>query len=154
MSFAQEFEKLYDILQLESDNLENSIQRIGEKSEKSLSDIVDVYYQVIKVGTMVKLLKENFQVKVESKHQVLLERIDEVQEHLVEKFNTSFHPTILSYLTDLVQNQTDSLKTLANESGQKSKESIEREAKLYKELRDLMSTKEFVEQYENGLKDD
>ena len=48
----------------------------------------------------------------------------------------------------------DSLKSLARESGKKSKEVIEAEANLYKELRELMSTKEFVEQYENGLKDD
>jgi len=43
---------------------------------------------------------------------------------------------------------------LAKESVQKSKEQIEEEAKLYKELREIMSTKEFVVQYENGLKDD
>ena len=33
-------------------------------------------------------------------------------------------------------------------------QTIEKEALLYKELRELMSTKEFVEQYEIGLKDD
>ena len=66
----------------------------------------------------------------------------------------SLHPTILSQLTDSVQKHTDNLKLLAKESGEKSKESIEEEAKLYKELRDLMSTKEFVEQYATGLKDD
>jgi len=154
MSFDQELEKSYEIFQLESDKLDNSIQRIEEKSKKSLSDIIDVYYQVIKVGSMVKLLKENYQVKTESKHQTLFERIDNVQKHLVEKFNTTHHPIILSHLTDSVQSQTANLKTIANESDQKSKERIEEEAKLYKELRDLMSTKEFVEQYENGLKDD
>jgi len=154
MNFETSFEKSYDVFQLESEKLENSIQRIGEKSEKSLSDIVDVYYQVIKVDSMAKLLKENFQTKAESKHQVLLERIDQVQNHLVEKFNTSLHPTILSYLTDLVTSKTEKLKALAKDPDQKSKERIEDEAKFYKELREIMSTKEFVEQYENGLKDD
>ena len=33
----------------------------------------------------------------------------------------------------------------------KSKEDIEKEAKLYEELRQTMSTKEFVEQYEKGI---
>ena len=154
MNFETSFEKSYDVFQLESEKLENSIQRIGEKSEKSLSDIVDVYYQIIKVDSMAKLLKENFQAKAESKHQVLLERIDQVQNHLVEKFNTSFHPTILLYLTDLVTTKTKKLKALAKDPDQKSKERIEDEAKFYKELREIMSTKEFVEQYENGLKDD
>ena len=141
-----EFEKLCNIFQSESIELDNSIQQIEGKPEKSLSDIVAVYYQAIKVGSMAKSLKANYQVEHE--------RIDDVEKNLVEKFNTSFHPTILSYLTDLVTSQTDNLRILAKESVQKSKEQIEEEAKSYKELREIMSTKEFVEQYQNGLKDD
>ena len=57
-------------------------------------------------------------------------------------------------MTDSVQKNTENLKLLAKESGQKSKETIEKEANLYKELREIMSTKEFVEQYENGIKHD
>ena len=60
----------------------------------------------------------------------------------------------MSQLTDLIQEYTDNLKSLAKETDQKSKETIESEAKLYKELRELMSTKEFTIQYENGLKND
>ena len=52
------------------------------------------------------------------------------------------------------QRHTDNLQSLAKETSQKSKEVIETEANQYKELRELMSTKEFVMQYENGLKDD
>ena len=146
MSSNQEFEKLCKIFQSESIELDNSIQEIEGKPEKSLSDIVTVYYQAIKVGSMAKSLKANYQVEHE--------RINDVEKNLVGKFNTSFHPTILSYLTDLVTSQTDNLRILAKESIQKSKEQIEEEAKLYKELREIMSTKEFVVQYENGLKDD
>jgi len=146
MSSHPEFEKLCKIFQSESIELDNSIQQIEGKPEKTLSDIVEVYYQAIKVGSMAKSLKANYQVEHE--------RIDDVEKNLVEKFNTSFHPTILSYLTDLVTSQTDNLRILAKESVQKSKEQIEEEAKSYKELREIMSTKEFVEQYQNGLKDD
>ena len=146
MSSPPEFEKLCKIFQSESIELDNSIQQIEGKPEKTLSDIVEVYYQAIKVGSMAKSLKANYQVEHE--------RIDDVEKNLVEKFNTSFHPTILSYLTDLVTSQTDNLRILAKESVQKSKEQIEEEAKSYKELREIMSTKEFVEQYQNGLKDD
>ena len=39
-------------------------------------------------------------------------------------------------------------------SGEKSKEQIESNAKLFEELRQTMSTKEFVEQYENGISHD
>ena len=148
------FGKSYEIFQLESKKLQDSIQQAQSKSEKAISDIIEIYYQVIKVGTLAKLLKESYQVTIEPKHQMLLDRIDEVQNQIDKKFNLSLHPVILSHLTDSVQRYTDNLKVLAKESGQKSKESIETEAKLYKELRELMSTKEFVEQYENGLKDD
>ena len=82
----------------------------------------------------------------------LLVRIDKIQKYISEEFNTSFHPKILTQLTDSVQKNTDNLKLLAKESGQKTKETIEKEANLYKELREIMSTKEFVEQYENGIK--
>ena len=46
------------------------------------------------------------------------------------------------------------LNYLAKTLKQKTKEIIENEARLYKELRELMSTKEFVEQYDSGIKDD
>jgi hypothetical protein len=46
-------------------------------------------------------------------------------------------------------------KNLQSEpSGEKSKEQIESDAKLFDELRQTMSTKEFVEQYETGLSHD
>ena len=77
-----------------------------------------------------------------------------VQKIIAEKFNASLHPTILSQLTDSIQIHTNNLQSLGKESSKKSKEDIEKEAKLYKELREVMSTKEFVEQYATGLKDD
>jgi hypothetical protein len=108
----------------------------------------------MKVNSFAKLLKQNFQAQIEPKHKTLLDRIDESQKQIAEKFNSTIHPTTLSYLTDSIRINTDNLNSLSNASGQKSKEIIEAEATLYKELRELMSTKEFVEQYENGLKDD
>ena len=111
-----------------------------------------MYYQVIKVDSLAKVLKENFQTKPE--HEALLVRIDKTQKYISEEFNASFHPKILTQLTDSIQKNTENLKLLAKESGQKSKETIEKEASLYKELREIMSTKEFVEQYENGIKND
>ena len=109
---------------------------------------------MIKVVSLGKLLKQRFQDKVEPDHHKLLDRIGVVQNIIAEKFNMSLHLTILSQLTDSVQKYTDNLQSLGKESGKKSKEHIEEEAKLYKELRNLMSTKEFVEQYATGLKDD
>jgi hypothetical protein len=42
----------------------------------------------------------------------------------------------------------------SRDSEQKSKEDTENDAKLYEELRQKMSTKEFVEQYDKGLSHD
>ena len=154
MDSESSFDESYQLFQTESNQIEDMIKNTIEKSDRTISDIVQIYYQVIKVVSLGKLLKQRFQGKVEPIHHTLLDRIDEVQNIITEKFNMSLHPTILSQLTDSVQKHTDNLKLLAKESGEKSKESIEEEAKLYKELRDLMSTKEFVEQYATGLKDD
>ena len=154
MDSEPSFDESYQLFQTESNQIEDMIKNTIEKSDRTISDIVQIYYQVIKVVSLGKLLKQRFQDKVEPNHHTLLDRIDEVQNIITEKFNMSLHPTILSQLTYSVQKHTDNLKLLAKESGEKSKESIEEEAKLYKELRDFMSTKEFVEQYATGLKDD
>ena len=154
MDSEPSFDESYQLFQTESNQIEDMIKNTIEKSDRTISDIVQIYYQVIKVVSLGKLLKQRFQDKVEPNHYTLLDRIDEVQNIITGKFNMSLHPTILSQLTDSVQKHTDNLKLLAKEPGEKSKESIEEEAKLYKELRDFMSTKEFVEQYATGLKDD
>ena len=141
-----------ELFDSESKKLQDVLESIQKKSEKTIPGIIDVYYQVIKVDSLAKVLKENFQTKPE--HEAFLPRIDKTQKYISEEFNASFHPKILTQLTDSIQKNTENLKLLAKESGQKSTETIEKEASLYKELREIMSTKEFVEQYENGIKND
>ena len=145
-------EQSSELFDSESKKLQDALESIQKKSDKTIPEIIDVYYQAIKVDSLAKVLKENFQTKPE--HEALLCRIDKTQKYISEEFNASFHPKILTQLTDSIQKNTDNLKLLAKESGQKSKETIEKEASLYKELREIMSTKEFVEQYENGIKND
>jgi hypothetical protein len=43
------------------------------------------------------------------------------------------------------------LKDMTANPSEKTKEEIENQAKMYKKLRQIMSTKEFVDQYNNGL---
>ena len=58
----------------------------------------------------------------------------------------------MDHLSSSIQSLT---KNLQSETiGEKSKEQIEKDAKLFDELRQTMSTKEFVEQYETGLAHD
>ena len=141
-----------ELFDSESKKLQDVLESIQKESDKTIPEIIDVYYQAIKVDSLAKVLKENFQTKPE--HEAFLARIDRTQKYISEEFNASFHPKILTQLTDSIQKNTENLKLLAKESGQKSKETIEKEASLYKELREIMSTKEFVEQYENGIKND
>ena len=145
-------EQSSELFDSESKKLQDTLESIQKKSDKTIPEIINVYYQVIKVDSLAKVLKENFQTK--SEHEALLGRIDKIQKYISEEFNASFHPKILTQLTYSIQKNTDNLKLLAKQSGEKSKEIIEKEASLYKELREIMSTKEFVEQYENGIKND
>ena len=136
----------------ESEKLQKIIDSIPKTSEKKLSDIINLYYQVTMVQTLAKKIKSD--LKSPAENQNLFDEINKTEEYLNEKFSKSLHPEILSELTNSIQVSTDNLKRLGQNSEQKTKETIEKEALLYKELRELMSTKEFVEQYETGIKDD
>ena len=145
-----------DSLQLvtsELKKLRQNIEVISKINEKSIPDIINLYYQAVMVQTLAKKLKNNFESSDNSKHKELSDKIEEIEKYLVGNFTKSLHPEILTQLKNSIQNSTESLKLLGQNSEQKTKETIEKEALLYKELRELMSTKEFVEQYEIGLKD-
>ena len=137
----------------ESKKLEKIIESIPETPEKKIPDIIKLYYQVTMVQTLAKKIKSDLKPSA-SENPNLFDEINKTEEYLREKFSKSLHPEILSELTNSIKNSTDNLKQLAQNSEHKNKETIEKEALLYKELRELMSTKEFVEQYETGIKDD
>jgi hypothetical protein len=58
----------------------------------------------------------------------------------------------MEHITNSISDITGNLQSINSE--QKSKETIETEAKLYEKLREIMSTKEFVKQYDAGLSHD
>ena len=147
-------ESSFEIITSESEKLQQTIETISKISKKSIPDIVNLYYQAVMVKTLTKKLREDFESSNESEHKKLLDKIEEIEKYLVDNFTKSLHPEILTQLKNSIQNSTENLKLLGQNSEQKTKEIIEKEALLYKKLRELMSTKEFVEQYEIGLKDD
>ena len=116
-----------------------------------IPDIVSLYFQATMVETLSKKLTQDIS---ESEQQTHLEKINKIQKYVDENFSKSLHPVILSQLVNSIQKSTNDLKLLGQNSEVKTKEIIENEARLYKELRELMSTKEFVEQYDSGIKDD
>jgi len=136
------------MFQTESEKLENLINNATTKSELSIHEIIETYYQIMNVSSMITMLKQ--QIDVEG-HKSFLEKIQEAEKIISEKFNSIIHPQIIDKLENSIQNAT---KNLQSDNGEKSKEVIEDEAKLYEELRQKMSTKEFVEQYDKGLSHD
>ena len=140
-----------ELLDSEFEKFQKLMDFIPKNSEKIIPDIVNLYFQATMVETLSKKLKEDISGSEQQKH---LEKINTIQKYVDENFSKSLHPEILSQLVNSIQQYTDNLKLLGQSTEEKTKEIIENEARLYKELRELMSTKEFVEQYDAGIKDD
>ena len=132
----------------ESQNLQNILDTVTLKTDTSIHEIVETYYQVMNVSSMATMLKQ----QAGSESDPLLSKIQLTEKMISEKFDSIIHPMILAKLSSSIQ---DTMKNLQFEnSGEKSKEQIELDAKLFEKLRQTMSTKEFVEQYERGISHD
>lgn len=140
MTSCDEISQMFDT---ESEKLCNLINN-ATKINLPIHEIIETYYQIINVSSMITMLKE----KINSGNASLLDKIHETEKLVSEKFNSDIHPKIMDYLKICIQQDTQSLQ-LGNR--EKSKEETESEAKLFEELRQKMSTKEFVEQYDQGL---
>ncbi len=133
----------------ESEKLINLINTAATKSNLSLHEIIETYYQIMNVSSMITMLKQQIDA---NEHQTLLDKITGIEQVISKKFNYIIHPRVIEQLTKSIQDTTKNLQSGSSE--QKSKEDIENDAKLYEELRKKMSTKEFVEQYDKGLSND
>ena len=133
----------------ESEKLVNLINTATTKSDLSLHQIIETYYQIMNVSSIITMLKQQINA---NEHQTLVNKIMEIEKVISEKFNSVIHPQIIEQLSESIQDTTQSLQSGTSE--QKSKKDIENDAKLYEELRKKMSTKEFVEQYDKGLSND
>jgi len=143
------FDDISSMFHTESEKLEKLINNTTTKSELSIPEVVETYYQIMNVSSMIIMLKSQLDV---DKHKTLLDKITEIERVISEKFNSSTHPQIMEKLTKSIQKTTKNLQS--SDTEQKSKEETENYAKLYEELRQKMSTKEFVEQYDKGLSHD
>ena len=132
----------------ESLKLQNLISIADSKYDLSVHEIVETYYQVMNVSSMSTLLKE----QVKSQPNSLLNKIQAIDKSISEQFNSNIHPRIMKTLSTSIQKTTEKLQS--GNTGKKSKEEIKSEAKLFEELRQKMSTREFVDQYNKGLYND
>jgi len=132
----------------EFQKLQNLIDIVNSKTDLNVHEIVETYYQVMSVSSMATMLKQ----QANSEPSLLLTKVNDAEKIISEKFNSVIHPKILVKISSSIQEMTKNLQS--RNSGEKSKEQIQSDAKLFEELRETMSTKEFVEQYEKGLSHD
>jgi len=145
MASTDDISKMFDD---ESLKLQNLIRIAESNYDLNIHEIVEIYYQVMNVSSMSTMLKE----QVESQPNSLLDKIQAIDKSISEQFNSNIHPQIIKTLSASIKETTKKLQS--GNTGKKSKEEIESEAKLFEELRQKMSTREFVEQYNKGLYDD
>jgi len=138
-------EDISQMFEAESQKLENLFTTANSKTDMNIHEIVETYYQVMNVSSMAIMLKQ----QANSEPKELLEEIQKTEKLISERFDSDIHPKIMKTLSMSIQTLTKNLQS--ENSGEKSKEQTELDAKLFDELRQTMSTKEFVEQYENGL---
>jgi hypothetical protein len=141
-------DSVFQMFDNESQKLLNLIDAASSKSNLNIHEIVETYYQVMNVSSMSAMLRG----QVDSKSKFLLEKIYESEKLISEQFNSNVHPQIIKILSDSITEDTKKLQS--GNSGKKSKEEIELDAKLFEDLRQKMSTKEFVEQYDKSLHHD
>ncbi len=139
---------LIELFIIEFEKLENLSNQINSGNEFSVNQIVEIYYQITNVSSMIEVMKQ----QIDKSDLSSLEKISNAENFISEKFNSTIHPKIMTNIENSISEITKNLQSLG--SDQKSKETIENEAKLYEKLREIMSTKEFVNQYDAGLSDD
>ena len=137
----------------ESNKLEDTLSQSLKNSEKlSLSEIIGLYYQIINVTSLVKFLRQNIKDAENMKEEnLLLHRIQKIEKYIGEKFDSDLHLLLISNLEKSIETLKIKLKDSTMDQPKKTKEEVENQAKMYEELRQIMSTKEFVDQYSNGL---
>ena len=139
---------LIELLDTEFIKLENLVNEINLEHELPVNQIVSIYYQITNVTSMIEVMKQ----QIDKSDLSSFEKISNVENFISKKFNSTIHPKIMNNIENSISEITHNLQSLDSE--QKSKETIENEAKLYEKLREIMSTKEFVKQYDAGLSDD
>ena len=143
-------EETFHIFSTEKKKLESAINTALTKSQVSIPEIIQIYYQITNVISLVTLLKQQIEDSVE--YHSMIREIEETRKFISEKFDSKLHQSIMEQLANSIIEITKSLGS--ENSVEKSKEAIESEAKLYEKLRQTMSTKEFAEQYDAGLPHD
>ncbi len=121
----------------ESSDFESAIRNIGDKFDSlSLVDMFTHYYKVMITSARSKAAKQSGAAVGKVGKRVAL-----VEEQILE-FNTRIHPAMFSYIKESEKRQVEALRATRNGSGRE---------KLFKKLKQTMSMRNFIEQYDKGL---
>ncbi|MCA9813065.1 MAG: hypothetical protein KC483_09450 [Nitrosarchaeum sp.] len=137
-------EEVIDSFNTASEKLQSLLVN-AQRESLPISEIIELYYQIINVSSIAFMLKNKLGRSITEE---TLQKITSIELDITEKFNSSIHPQIIIQLSNTIQN---TMKKLQSDSGNKTKAEIKNESQLYEELRQQMSTKEFVEQYDKNL---
>jgi hypothetical protein len=132
----------------EYEKLQNMIDVTSPKSNLTVHEIIEIYYQVMNVSSMSAMLGENTGSETDS----LKDKIHDAEKLISKQFNSILHPQVMNILSDSIAADTKKLQSAS--PAKKSKDEIESDANLFEDLRQKMSTKEFVEQYDKSLNHD
>ncbi len=122
--------------------LRDSIKK-ASNVELKIDEIVQIYYQVISISCIIKALKPQSDKQTE-----ILQRITGANMLIKKEFDVQIHPRILEQLSEKIKTLTRELST---NSQAKTKQEIKDEGKAFDRLREMLSTKEFVKQYDKEL---
>jgi len=140
--FTSESIKLQDVI----------IHALKNSEILSISEIIQVYYQVSNVISLVKFLRQKFgDLENTEENKTLLNKMQKMEKLIDEKFNETLHPLVMSQLKKSIENSRKNLKEMKTNQSKKTKNEIENQAMVYEKLRQTMSTKEFVDQYNKLL---
>lgn len=150
---ATYLEEISELFISESETLEYSISSLSQYS-KTLSpdEIVALYHRIMNVASLMQTLMKKISDDDYEKNQRLFERLKSTEALIGDSFNLRLHPSILSQLNSTIEESMNALKS--NKTKDRTKQAIEEESRNYEKLRQIMSTKEFVEQYDKMIKND
>lgn len=134
----------------ESNKVKRSIDvSLTNVENLSMKEIIELYYQVINFTSLLKISKQSIVGSQDNK--MISNTIQESKKYLDEKFNKNLHLLLRAQLIKLLENSKENLKNMKLNQNNKTKEEIEKQAKEFENLRQMMSTKEFIEQYDKTL---
>jgi len=136
----------------ESNKLQEGISHALKNSEcLHMADIIGLYFQVIDVSSFAKFLRENIKEFEKSISEEALSKVKETEEYIDLKFNSFLHPLLMVQLEKTIEESKINLKNMKTKLNSKTNSEIENQAKMFEKLRQLMSTKEFVNQYDKVI---